>query len=158
MDNIKMPEPIDPEEIDQIREKYNQKIARQPDLEAMFRNQMDFEIAQAIGRQRQEAIAAGGELGARIKAENDALLKEYEASAAPQISQADLENAKLKVARMKAELVAAKGIQWVCSCGQRNTSPFCSECGNPLSLERWICTCGRENTTRFCPECGTKRD
>lgn len=156
---MKMPEPIDQAEIDAIKEKYEQKIARQPELEAVFRTRMDFEVAETIGRQRQEAIDAGGELGARIKAENEALLKEYEATVTPQISQEDWEKAKQSAALTEAARAAAvKGIQWVCTCGQRNSSKFCSECGKPMSLDRWVCTCGRENTTRFCPECGTKRD
>lgn len=46
--------------------------------------------------------------------------------------------------------------QWICSCGETNTSKFCPQCGAPRSYNRWICFhCGTENKGNFCTECGT---
>ena len=46
---------------------------------------------------------------------------------------------------------------WICSCGQRNTGKFCSECGRPRQTGEWICSCGQKNTGKFCSECGKSR-
>lgn len=75
-----MLEPIDPEEIEKIRQKYEEKIAKAgEEFRSVYECSRDMEIAEAIGRQRQEAIAAGGELGERIRAENEAAAREAEA-------------------------------------------------------------------------------
>ena len=46
---------------------------------------------------------------------------------------------------------------WICSCGQKNTGKFCSECGRPRQTGAWICSCGQKNTGKFCSECGKSR-
>ena len=46
---------------------------------------------------------------------------------------------------------------WICSCGQKNTGKFCSECGRPRQTGEWICSCGQKNTGKFCSECGKSR-
>ncbi len=45
---------------------------------------------------------------------------------------------------------------WVCSCGARNTSKFCSNCGAPKPAPAcgWTCECGASNTGNFCGSCG----
>lgn len=45
--------------------------------------------------------------------------------------------------------------EWICSCGQKNTSKFCTRCGNAKPEDsKWICSCGQVNTTKFCTVCG----
>lgn len=45
---------------------------------------------------------------------------------------------------------------WYCgSCGQANTTNFCTNCGNGRS---WLCVvCGSENNKNFCGNCGAPR-
>ncbi len=43
---------------------------------------------------------------------------------------------------------------WLCGCGTRNESKFCTNCGSP---RLWTCTCGQENLGNFCTSCGKKR-
>lgn len=48
--------------------------------------------------------------------------------------------------------------EWVCSCGARNSSRFCAECGRPKPVSNeWTCSCGNHNRGQFCPECGQKK-
>ena len=50
---------------------------------------------------------------------------------------------------------APAGDTWTCSCGAKNTTKFCSECGKPKpSAEGWSCSCGAVNKGKFCAECG----
>lgn len=62
-----------------------------------------------------------------------------------------------------------QGELWVCSCGVKNTSAFCMECGGEKpqvdihqaqEAEKddniWVCGCGQENTSKFCCNCGSK--
>lgn len=51
--------------------------------------------------------------------------------------------------------------EWICSCGQKNTSKFCTRCGSikPENLtdsqnNSWVCSCGNVNTSKFCTVCG----
>lgn len=68
---------INPEEIEAIEEEYRKKMEKLPPLsQNALKVERDTKIAEVIGRQRREAIAAGGELGARVQAENDAALLE----------------------------------------------------------------------------------
>ena len=43
---------------------------------------------------------------------------------------------------------------WLCGCGTRNESKFCTNCGSP---RQWTCTCGQENLGNYCTSCGKKR-
>ena len=45
---------------------------------------------------------------------------------------------------------------WTCSCGQKNTGKFCSNCGKekPQAPQEWICSCGQKNMGNFCSNCG----
>lgn len=55
--------------------------------------------------------------------------------------------------------------EWICSCGQKNTSKFCTRCGKTKSVvdlsksddNVWTCSCGNKNTGAFCTQCGQKR-
>ena len=55
--------------------------------------------------------------------------------------------------------------EWICSCGQKNTSKFCTRCGKTRSVvdlsksndNVWTCSCGNKNTGAFCTQCGQKR-
>ncbi len=42
---------------------------------------------------------------------------------------------------------------WTCSCGTKNTSKFCTNCGKPKE-NGWVCSCGALNKGKFCMECG----
>ena len=46
---------------------------------------------------------------------------------------------------------------WTCTCGAKNTSKFCAECGSPKPADGWECSCGAMNKGKFCIECGAKR-
>lgn len=47
---------------------------------------------------------------------------------------------------------------WTCTCGQANTSKFCSNCGTAKPVEEgWTCACGTMNKGKFCSECGAKK-
>jgi len=47
---------------------------------------------------------------------------------------------------------------WTCTCGQDNTSKFCSNCGTAKPVEEgWTCACGTINKGKFCSECGAKK-
>jgi len=47
---------------------------------------------------------------------------------------------------------------WTCTCGQENTSKFCSNCGTAKPVEEgWTCACGTMNKGKFCSECGAKK-
>lgn len=45
---------------------------------------------------------------------------------------------------------------WTCSCGTKNTSKFCMNCGKPQPTggNSWTCSCGTVNTGKFCMNCG----
>lgn len=76
-------------------------------------------------------------------------------------AQNDIKNISIELSTLIPEGVQfeeVKGIRWVCSCEEINTSDFCPNCGKPKDLSHWICTCGKENTTKFCPDCGKSRD
>ena len=45
---------------------------------------------------------------------------------------------------------------WECSCGAKNTSKFCSECGKPKELKCEKCGKINSNNAKFCSECGEK--
>lgn len=55
--------------------------------------------------------------------------------------------------------------EWICSCGQKNTSKFCTRCGKTRSVvdlsksddNVWTCSCGNKNAGAFCSQCGQKR-
>lgn len=55
--------------------------------------------------------------------------------------------------------------EWICSCGQKNMSKFCTRCGKTrpvVDLSKsddnvWTCSCGNKNTGVFCTQCGQKR-
>ena len=69
---------------------------------------------------------------------------------------------KAKAQQMQQEAATAHRAQnetdiWICSCGQKNTGKFCSECGRPRQTGAWICSCGQKNTGKFCSECGKSR-
>ncbi len=50
---------------------------------------------------------------------------------------------------------------WRCSCGETNSTKFCSSCGkpNPAQSGSWKCSCGNENSamSKFCGECGSPK-
>lgn len=50
-------------------------------------------------------------------------------------------------------------VEWICTCGTKNTGRFCQECGTPKpeKMHSWTCKCGNVNTGKFCPECGAKK-
>ena len=58
-------------------------------------------------------------------------------------------------AQQRAAATAANG--WTCSCGNKNSGNFCSNCGSPKPAPAnvWKCSCGAENTGRFCSNCGS---
>lgn len=55
--------------------------------------------------------------------------------------------------------------EWTCSCGQKNTSKFCTRCGKAkpvVDLSKsndnlWTCSCGKKNAGDFCTNCGQRR-
>lgn len=47
-------------------------------------------------------------------------------------------------------------VAWLCKCGAKNKTNFCSECGAPKDFFYWICSCGTKNHGKFCIECGRK--
>lgn len=55
--------------------------------------------------------------------------------------------------------------EWICSCGQKNTSKFCTRCGKAkpvIDLSKsddnlWTCSCGKKNAGYFCTNCGQRR-
>lgn len=46
---------------------------------------------------------------------------------------------------------------WTCTCGETNTSKFCSNCGSTKPADGWTCTCGTVNKGKFCSDCGSKK-
>ena len=66
-------------------------------------------------------------------------------------------NRRAMEAEAQRSAVAADG--WTCSCGNRNTGKFCSECGSPKPAPAgsWKCACGAENSGKFCSECGSPK-
>ena len=50
-------------------------------------------------------------------------------------------------------------VEWLCTCGTKNTGKFCQECGTPKpeEMSSWTCKCGSVNTGKFCPQCGAKK-
>ena len=65
------------------------------------------------------------------------------------------------VAAMSAVPVSAPSPQnnavWQCSCGNKNSGKFCTECGTKKP-EDWVCTCGSRNKGKFCTECGKPKN
>ena len=65
------------------------------------------------------------------------------------------------VAAMSAVPVSAPSPQnnavWQCSCGNKNSGKFCTECGTKKP-EDWVCTCGSRNKGKFCTECGKQKN
>ncbi|MCQ2420256.1 MAG: hypothetical protein MJ118_03905 [Clostridia bacterium] len=124
---MQMPEPIYPELVEKIKADYQKQLdaATSDTLKATIQMQCDFAVAQEIGRQRREAIEQGGELGERIKAENDEMQKKLEAEMDPKLlaeirkRQEELENAKKR-------------------------PRFCQDCGTPISSGRFCPNCGRK--------------
>lgn len=45
---------------------------------------------------------------------------------------------------------------WQCTCGAKNSSKFCSECGKPKEVKCSKCEKINPNTAKFCSECGEK--
>lgn len=45
---------------------------------------------------------------------------------------------------------------WTCSCGNKSSGKFCSNCGKqrPVAESSWKCECGTENVGKFCENCG----
>ena len=127
---MKTVEPIYPELVEKIKAEYRAKIDAEPDetMKKVFQIRCDSAVAEEIGRQRKEAIEQGGELGERIKAENEALKKEMDAEFA-KIDPKVLEEAR----RWEEEV--NKLI---------NPPAFCPNCGTPT------------NSGKFCQNCGTK--
>lgn len=127
---MKMLDPIYPEVIEKIKAEYKIKIDTAPEeMKAVFQTQCDMEVAAEIGKQRQEAILQGGELGERIKAENEAMMKELEKSYG-EIDPEILAAAKKKQEELEANLRRPK---------------FCPNCGTPVGSEG-----------NFCSNCGAK--
>ncbi len=56
--------------------------------------------------------------------------------------------------QQQAQQAAANG--WTCSCGTRNNSKFCTNCGKPKPQQEggWTCSCGTQNNGKFCTNCG----
>lgn len=53
-----------------------------------------------------------------------------------------------------------EGSAWGCSCGQKNTGKFCTQCGNgkpDTEAGQWKCKCGELNKGKFCSSCGEKK-
>lgn len=102
--------PIDPEEIKRIEAEYDKKISRQTDpaIRSAYEIQKESAVAEAIGRQRQEAIEKGGPLAEKIKAENEAAM-----------------------AQAREEMKKIKGLKIVCpECNNKvQYGNFCTECG-----------------------------
>jgi membrane protease subunit (stomatin/prohibitin family) len=49
---------------------------------------------------------------------------------------------------------------WGCSCGQKNTGRFCTQCGNSkpaTEAGQWRCKCGELSKGNFCSSCGGKK-
>ena len=128
---MKMPEPIYPEAIEKIKAEYREKINAEPNeiIKQAIQVQCNSAVAAEIGRQRQEAIEQGGELGERIKAENEALKKELDAKLA-KIDPKVLEEAR----KWSEEAEMAMKMPKFCpNCGAPTTpGKFCGNCGTKL--------------------------
>lgn len=63
-----------------------------------------------------------------------------------------------KQAQVSTQTQASPSNAWTCTCGQDNTSKFCSNCGTAKTVEEgWTCACGTMNKGKFCSECGAKK-
>lgn len=63
-----------------------------------------------------------------------------------------------KQAQVSTQTQASPSNAWTCTCGQDNTSKFCSNCGTAKPVEEgWTCACGTMNKGKFCSECGAKK-
>ncbi|WP_409369371.1 SPFH domain-containing protein [Lysinibacillus sp. 38-6] len=63
-----------------------------------------------------------------------------------------------KQAQASTQTQASPSNAWTCTCGQDNTSKFCSNCGTAKPVdEGWTCACGTMNKGKFCSECGAKK-
>lgn len=82
--------------------------------------------------------------------------------AASQSNQSQMQQHKQQETQ-KAETAGkdrAPSEEWSCSCGQKNTGRFCTECGSPKPERKdtsWTCSCQAVNTGNFCMECGKKK-
>ena len=129
---MKTLEPIYPELVEKIKAEYRLKIDTQPNemLKKALQINCDNEVAKEIGRQRQEAIEQGGELGERIKAENEALKKELDAEWAkidPEII------AEARKFQEEAERIL-NGSDSCPNCGATDgLGKFCAYCGTKLT-------------------------
>lgn len=67
------------------------------------------------------------------------------------------QNAQQQAAPPQAASPATES--WTCSCGESNTSKFCSNCGStkPVATDGWTCSCGSVNKGKFCSNCGSKK-
>lgn len=155
---MKMLEPIYPEVIDKIRADFQKKIDLAPDenVKKFIRNQCELEVAKEIGRQRQEAIAQGGELAERIKAENDAAQKELES----QIDPAVLAQAKKLMEEKRKQLEAVKAMEAAEDAKYKELAQ-CDAHGNVQSAAQGNAQGAAQNAQaparpKFCPECGTR--
>ena len=86
-------------------------------------------VAEEIGKQRQEAIARGGALGARIKAENEAFGRELAAR------RTAFDPKLIEEARKRQEEadMSMKRPAFCPNCGTRVVSgKFCTNCGTKL--------------------------
>lgn len=63
-----------------------------------------------------------------------------------------------KQAQAMTQTQSSPSNAWTCTCGQENTSKFCSNCGTAKPVEEgWTCACGTINKGKFCSECGAKK-
>lgn len=141
---MNLPKAINQAEIDAITADYERKIAADPSLEVYYRTQCETEVVQAIGRQRAEALAAGGPLAEQIKAENEELRRQAEALRA-QIPDEAYEQAAKMVREREAAFAAEQNTAADVPQSAPTKNRFCTYCGAKLP----------ENAN-FCTSCGAK--
>ena len=71
----------------------------------------------------------------------------------PNTMQNNLQNAS---STEKAGTTATQENTWTCSCGNKNTGKFCSNCGKPKEKECPKCKTINDGNAKFCKECGEK--
>ena len=136
-----MPQAVDQEAVDKIQKKYDKLLEmnkNDQDATNYLKTQCQLEIIKTIRKQRDDAIAAGGELGEKIKAEDEEYKLRAEKAVRSKYSVEEWAAIKKREAEIEEERRKARE-------AARKNAKFCPECG-----------CKLPEDAKFCPECGYK--